>query len=305
MTQDLALYQPPPELDASLLSTRLNPSSLMRYRTYIKEYLTFAVSEGLRVTQASTLARWSRHLAETTKLSPHTINLRLSIIRSLMKAAAEQGYITWSLYEEFRHVPGVSVVALKDRLKPNRRTRISPEQVRQIMALVEKRRTPWKERDLAIMHTLASSGLRASTLVALKQEQIVSRDGGFTLVVITKNHIEPIEVPLSHVAYDAIQNWLAVRREHQDSPYIFTANLSSTKSEHITATRLWQLVSRYSAQAHLGHIKPHDWRRFVGTQITRLHGIYVGSKVLGHANIRTTEGYVMDDLEVGLTDHLY
>jgi len=307
MQKALSLYPPPPELDATLLAGRLNPNSLVRYQAYIGQYLTFAGSIDAAI-DPQTLARWRRELAETTRLSPHTINLRLSIIRSLMKAAAEQGFITWSRYEEFKHVDGVSVVALADRLKPNRRVRISSEQVRTILALVEKRRTPWRERDLAIIHTLASSGLRASTLVSLRQDQIIARDGGYTLLVTTKNHIEPIEAPLSHVAFEAIQVWLAVRTHHKESPYIFTFILEKQGRgrDHITSTRLWQLMKRYSARAGLPDIKPHDWRRFVGTKIVKEYGIYQGAKALGHASIRTTaDHYVIDDLTVGMTDHLY
>lgn len=65
---------------------------------------------------------------------------------------------------------------------------------------------------------------------------------------------------------------------------------------------------RRSALRHLlglSHIKPHDFRRFVGTQSAR-KDIRQAQKALGHKRIDTTaRHYVLDELETGLTDHLY
>ena len=54
-----------------------------------------------------------------------------------------------------------------------------------------------------------------------------------------------------------------------------------------------------------GHIKPHDFRRFVGTQLAK-SDIRKAQKALGHKRIDTTaRHYVLDELEPGLTDNLY
>jgi len=52
-------------------------------------------------------------------------------------------------------------------------------------------------------------------------------------------------------------------------------------------------------------VKPHDFRRFVGTQLAT-RNIRLAQKALGHKSIETTaRHYVLDELEVGLTDGLY
>ena len=52
-------------------------------------------------------------------------------------------------------------------------------------------------------------------------------------------------------------------------------------------------------------VKPHDFRRFVGTQLAA-KDIRKAQKALGHKSIEVTaRHYVLDELEVGLTDHLY
>jgi len=56
---------------------------------------------------------------------------------------------------------------------------------------------------------------------------------------------------------------------------------------------------------HIDGVKPHDLRRFVGTQLAK-GDIRKAQKALGHKRIDTTaRHYVLDDIEVGLTDHLY
>ncbi len=52
-------------------------------------------------------------------------------------------------------------------------------------------------------------------------------------------------------------------------------------------------------------MKPHDFRRFVGTQLAR-KDIRMAQKALGHKRLETTvRHYVLDELEPGLTDDLY
>lgn len=59
-------------------------------------------------------------------MSPNTINRMLSAIKSMMTAAAEQGYISHELAETFQRVRGVKVAALKNRTRIRNRVRIEP-----------------------------------------------------------------------------------------------------------------------------------------------------------------------------------
>ncbi|MEO6891143.1 MAG: tyrosine-type recombinase/integrase [Ktedonobacteraceae bacterium] len=73
----------------------------------------------------------------------------------------------------------------------------------------------------------------------------------------------------------------------------------------ISEVAVWNIVKRYAAMCDLQHIKPHDFRRFVGTQLAA-QDIRKAHKALGHTSIEVTaRHYVLDELERGLTDHLY
>jgi hypothetical protein len=56
----------------------------------------------------------------------------------------------------------------------------------------------------------------------------------------------------------------------------------------------------------LTHVKPQDFRRFVGCELTRRRGLRQAQRALGHRRIETTaQQCVAEELEGGLTDGLY
>jgi len=59
------------------------------------------------------------------------------------------------------------------------------------------------------------------------------------------------------------------------------------RTEHISTLAAWQTVKRYAKQCELPHVKPHDFRRFVGTILAKKDPRQA-QKVLGHKSIDTT-----------------
>lgn len=161
-------------------------------------------------------------------------------------------------------------------------------------------------RDNALLHTLASSGLRIHELAALTRSQIQITQGGYQLRVMGKNDKEYRNAPLSPEAYAAIQAWLAARPA--TSSFVFTGfqgRSQQTKATPLTSVSIWRIVKAYADQCGLEHIKPHDFRRFVGTRLAKTSP-RAAQKALGHKKIGTTmDNYVLDELEVGITDNLY
>ena len=290
--------------DATLLAGQLAPSSIAMYQRDFVAYAKFAGSLDALL-DAATLARWRTHLAQETEMSPNTINRMLSAVKRVMREAAAQGYISHEAAAAFEDVSGVKVAALKERIKENARTRIEPVAMRTVCGAPEMERLIGL-RDTALLATLASSGLRVSEVATLKQQHIRSKGGGFVLWVRGKNDVEFREAPLSREAHAHIQRWLAARPVQSD--YIFTAfdGRGERASERpMSAVAIWRVVRKYAAEAGLSDVKPHDFRRFVGTQLARTN-LRMAQKALGHKRLETTaRHYILDELEPGLTDHLY
>lgn len=271
--------------DTAILTGQLAPQSLAGYQHDLAAYLCFCEDPATAL-EAASLARWRIHMAQATRLSPHTINRRLAVVKRVVGEAAAQGAVPRATADAFQRVRGVPLKALKDRLRIPKR--ITPAQMRLLCEAPDLATlTGWRDR--ALLHTLASSGCRVSEIVSLTPAQIRIRDDGMFLEVLGKNQTVPRLAPLAHESYGAIEAWLA--RRPVDSPYVFTS--FAGKGARPTARPLhrsaaWRVVQRYARGLGLHEISPHSFRRFVGTELAK-RDIRQAQKALGHARI---EGFV-------------
>jgi len=290
-----------------LLAGRLAASTVAMYTRDCRAYVAFCDYDGLRAMQAETLRRWRTSLVEETTLSPHTINRMLAAVKRVLKEAAVQGMVDREGAVACAAVEGVSVAALRHRLKTTARVRLTPAQMRQLCDAPDPS-TLLGLRDRALLATLAGSGCRLSEVVSLTVGQLGARDGGYVLQVLGKGQAAPREAPLSREAYAHLQTWLAERAAQGaiETPVLFTAFAGPRPTaRRLTAGAVWCAVRKYARQCGLSAVKPHDFRRFVGTQLAK-RDIRQAQKALGHKRLETTaQHYVLDELEVGLTDGLY
>ncbi len=326
MTTTLTQYQPKAleiaaaSFDTSILAGTKSPNTIEQYRMHFAAYCTFAGSFA-QATQPTTLARWRQALYEdgytlkggTVKpYSVNAINQRLAAVRGVMTEAAQQGFITHEVAEGFKHVKGLKQVANKDRRKANSRTAISKVDMQRMVDAPDTS-TPAGSMHRALLLTLATCGMRISEAVSLRVSdiQFESNDSGagWVAYVLGKNMVDPEARPLGKQAKQAIDSWLAVRAGlGVQSDYIFTGfggrGSRQPSAQAINRVSAWEIVQRYAKALELAHIKPHDFRRYVGTQLAK-KDIRLAQKQLGHKRIETTAShYVLDDVALGVTDSL-
>lgn len=296
--------------DTTILAGRVAPSSIDMYTRDFLAYLDYAGTPDAAL-QASTLDRWITHLVLSTTMSPNTINRMVSAVKKIMRVAAKQDSITHEQAEAFKHIDGVKVGSLKDRLRIRNRVRISPEIMRQLIDSIDTS-TLVGLRNKALFLTLASSGLRIKELSRLTQPQIIPDGTNYLLHMYAeegKNQSEDRDAHISPEAVTAIRAWLAARPVQ--SLYIFTGfegrskNLAQrAKSTPITPQGAWQIVKDI-AEPFVPDVKPHDFRRFVGTQLIEKKGLTHAQKALGHKDISTTTKYDLSKIEAGATNDLF
>lgn len=288
-----------------LLAFSHTESSIAIYDRDMKAYHLFAQERGLSWVDPESLMIWRDWLVRESSKSPHTINRMLSAVRCVIREMAERHLIDEQISIRFDRVKGAKVKPLKDRLKRYARTKIMPEEMRAICNAPDKS-TLVGLRDAALLATLATSGIRAEEAAMLTLPQVTRRDGGYFLQVRGKTDSEFREVPLSLEAHDLLSLWLELRSI--ESQYIFTSFTTrgaKPLSKPISTVTVWNIITRYSQECGYYHVKPHDFRRFVGTQIAK-NDIRMAQKALGHKSIETTmKHYVLDELKPGLTDSLY
>lgn len=289
-----------------MLAGQLAPSSIKKYTQDWRAYQAWAGSPAAALDPA-TLARYRAYLANDTQRAPASINRILAACKRLVKAAAEQGYVPAALSAEFALIGGVKAKALRGRGRAHARTRISPAEMRRLCDAPDPDTLPGR-RDRALLALLASSGVRIAEAVSVQPGDVQARGGGFVVRVLGKGQAEPRDAPLSREAAARIAAWLAARP--CESAHVFTAFGGRGRAalpRRLSTVAAWRIVTHYAAVCGLPTVKPHDLRRFCGTQIVATTGdIRKAQKALGHANITTTaKFYVLDDLTVGLTDELY
>jgi len=134
----------------------------------------------------------------------------------------------------------------------------------------------------------------------------LARRRRFVVQVLGKNQTAPREAPLSQEAFMLIDAWLA--RRPIASAAVFTSFAGRgvrPSATPMSPAAVWQAGQRYAAAVGLAHVKPHDFRRFVGTDLAK-RDIRQAQTALGHSRIETTaKHYILDELELGLTDGLY
>ena len=210
---------------------------------------------------------------------------------------------------------GLRQSANKDRRRAHARTPITPEDMDAICNAPDTT-TAAGMMHRALLLTLRGTGGRISDVVTLTTGQMQEYESrsdkrrGWVVYLLGKNESEPTPVEISRQAKDAIDAWLAVRRERFgiDVPDVFTGFTGRgdrhPTDHHITRQAAWQLVIHYAAKVGLANIKPHDFRRYVGTQLAATD-IRLAQKQLRHKRIETTaQHYVLDDVRLGHMDNL-
>lgn len=185
---------------------------------------------------------------------------------------------------------------------------MKPEEVRLLVDLPDAE-TLSGLRDRALLATFAGSGCRISEIVGLQVGDIFATQGTWQMRVLGKGQSKPRLAPLNQPGRDAINAWLTARSEHIDVQSVFTGFTASAHGQPtaraITPKTAWRIVRKYAAAADLPSVKPHDFRRFVGTQLAA-KDLRSAQLALGHKRLETTaRHYVLDELEAGLTDGLY
>lgn len=291
--------------DTSVLAGRVGPSSIAMYTRDFRAYCEYAREDA---TDSHALERWITYLVTETSMSPNTINRMVSAVKKVIGLAAKQGYLTNEIAESFNRVEGVRQAALKHRMRTRNRIKIEPDLMRKIIESFDTN-TLIGKRNKAMFATLASSGMRVNELVTLKYSQVVERPSGYLLILYAeqgKNLTEDREANISPEAVEAIRVWLDAR--HVQSPYIFTSFKERgggiPQEKHISTVGAWKVVKMVFGHHGIQNVKPHDLRRFVGTQLARTD-IRKAQKALGHKRIETTTKYDLSEIEVGATDNLF
>lgn len=283
--------------------------TIVAYSAHWGRYLEF-VGDG-DPAAASTFVAWRQHLIHNTQDSPNTINLRMWSVKAIFRELAEQLHIAKEVSWPIQDVQTLKPNSLPERRNQNFRVKIAPQEMRGIIDTpVVRLGDPLPVRNRAMLLVLATTGMRISEVIHIKVKDI-QKSGDHYLVanIRGKGQSTARVAPLSHEAFLAVQDWLHERP--LQSEWIFTALVYSGDGtllytdQCLTRQGAYTAVKSIAAEYGLPGIKPHDFRRFVGTQLAKTD-IRQAQRVLGHKSINTTaKHYVLDEVPLGSTEGLF
>jgi integrase/recombinase XerC len=262
---------------------RLSPHTVAGYQRDLDKLQEFALSRGN---------------ADLTELDPREARLFPAKLhrsglssRSIQRAlSASRSFYRFLLREKrVRQNPFDAVSAPKaSRRLPNA---LTTDEASQLVAVDGDE--PLVQRDRALLELFYSSGLRLSELVGL---DITDIDLGEGTVRVTGKGQRVRVVPVGRYARDAIDRWMAVRRDWAvDEAALFIGRSGRRLSTRAVQKR----VARWATQQGLGrHVNPHMLRHsFASHLLESSSDLRAVQELLGHADISTTQIYTHLDFQ--------
>lgn len=167
---------------------------------------------------------------------------------------------------------------------------LSVDEIDKMLALID-RSTPEGERNLAMLETMYSCGLRVSELISLKQSDLHRNDGFIS--VIGKGDKQRL-VPIGKSAMRLIDSYITHHRSHiavkkNSEDMIFL----SKRGTPITRQMVFYIIKDLAEKAGIKKtLSPHTFRHSFATHLVEGGAdLRAVQEMLGHESITTTEIY--------------
>lgn len=267
------------------LERNYSRNTFENYMMDLQKLVNYMDDEGIdfreiTLTQLDVFAGTMRDLG----ISPRSLGRILSGVRSFYRFLTLEGEVPTDPTELLvsphlgKHLPEV----------------LSVEEIDAMEAAIDPAMREY-HRDMAILETLYSCGLRVSELCELLISNLYLEEG--FLRVRGKGNKERV-VPISRRAVEELKRWfedrrlLEIKKGHED--YVFVSMRRCTKLSRITLfVRIKQLASLAGIEKN---ISPHTFRHSFATHLleggAHLRAIQA---MLGHESISTTEIYTHID----------
>ena len=177
---------------------------------------------------------------------------------------------------------------------------LSSEDVEKLLSAPMQKRTPKNLRDMALLNMLYSTGMRVTEVVSLQLDDVNMDE--MVLYCATKDE-QMRELPFDDTTKTILDAYLNDGRPYLVKNKAETGLFLNHRGQQLTRQGLWLIIKAYAKQANLStDVTPHTLRHsFAAHKLSSGSDLQEVQKLLGHANISTTEIYTQLDEEVELT----
>jgi integrase/recombinase XerD len=173
---------------------------------------------------------------------------------------------------------------------------LSHDLVNRLLEEASKSSAPKGQRDKALLELLYATGMRVSELVLLNIDDINLASANVRC--FGKGAKERI-IPIYDRAVRVLEEYLQQGRPHLMKDPKEKALFLNHRGKRLTRQGLWLIIKRYAEEIGMGaEITPHTLRHSFATHmLSGGAGLREVQKLLGHANISTTQVYTHVDSE--------
>lgn len=274
-------------LDHLEVEKNRSPKTLENYNHYLQRFIEFAIEHGQPSLSPAGITlplvrQYRLYLNRLTDnkdapLKLSTQNYHIIALRAFLKFLAKQDVKTLSAEKiELGKTPQRTVDFLEI------------EEVDRLFDAVPKTDKLQDLRDMAILETLFSTGLRISELCHLTRDKINLDRGEF---MVRGKGNKPRIVFLSPDAKTAIARYLKKRPDNNE--FVFIAHVLNNNAEGLTARSVERIIQKFATKAGIvKKVTPHTLRHSYATDLL-INGADIRSvqALLGHSSITTTQVY--------------
>jgi integrase len=279
-------------LKETVLRSVVSVHSKRNYAKALDELQAFCLDREVPVSR-SVLLEFRAAMLERN-LSPSTINVKLSAIRSLIGEARRAGVLEAEEASQMADIPNVRQQGTR---LGNWLTR---EQAKELLA-VPDRSTLKGKRDYVILSLLVGCALRRRELASLYIEDIQMREGRWVIADLRGkgNRIRTVAVPVW--VKQGVNAWLAAAKIEEGRLLRAVLKGGKLKGEGLSDWAIWSVVEQAAKQIGIERFGAHDLRRTCAKLCRNAGGDLEQIKfLLGHSCIQTTERYLGSEQEIAV-----
>jgi integrase/recombinase XerD len=267
VNQSAGLQKFVPRLAEGFVYKSISEATRRTYRKAIKDFFAFVNFIHPSYVTPKHVISYRDHMTRNKK-STNTINLRISVIRSLFDYLVADGSIE-------RNPASTKLVSTPPLSTTPSGRALTPKEVRYLLAGPDRSK-PEGARDYALMLLMLRLSLRVAEACSARKSDIKWSHGRWVLTLKVKRGREE-KWPVPQDVKAAIDDYLkldakrrSVLRVDGADAYIFQPHTNYRTLEFAKAlsTRQAQkIVRRWGEYANLGVVSPHDLRRTVITKL--------------------------------------
>ena len=261
-----------------------NMNTVMAYRNDLSQLCHYLHKQGvedwLYVTRDH-IAGYMQEMREEHAYRPTTIARKLAAFKSFFRFLRKEALIEGNPVEELGspHIP-------KDPPQI-----LSAEQIHRLFEQVDTK-TVAGQRDLAMLHMLYATGMRASELVSLQLEDFNQQQAMIVCPGRNAQMRHERTLPLPPLVVETTVQYLTKARprlvRHAEEQALFLNH----HGERLTRQGFWLIIKGYARQIGINEITPHMLRHsFAMLMIKGGMELRSVQELLGHAHISTTQVY--------------